>query len=49
MTGLVRPYPLAWHDRYEAEILDLLEQRRLSLDSQPAIELPNAVEMEIPA
>jgi hypothetical protein len=27
MSGLVRLYPRAWRDRYEAEFVDLLEQR----------------------
>ncbi|HEX5822992.1 MAG TPA: hypothetical protein VFY18_00910 [Candidatus Limnocylindrales bacterium] len=31
MTRLVRLYPRRWRDRYEAELIDLLEQRPLSL------------------
>lgn len=30
MTRLVRLYPRPWRDRYEAELLDLIEQRSLS-------------------
>jgi hypothetical protein len=31
MTRLVRLYPRPWRDRYEAELIDLLELRPLSL------------------
>jgi len=31
MTRLVRLYPRPWRDRYEAELVDLLEQRPMSL------------------
>ena len=30
MKALVRLYPRAWRDRYEAEVIDLLDQRRPS-------------------
>ena len=33
MSMLIRLYPQAWRDRYEAEILDLLEQRTVSLSA----------------